>query len=234
MFPTRLATILSKAAAFADLSSATGQRIALLLREQSLAAGQVLEREGDLGNALFLVIEGSIAITRRNDDLGGTISFGSRGPGEVAGEFELLTGKSRAATMTAEEATVVAGLSHADFELLCRELPHEMEAVVAWMWGELRSYQIKAAIDDSPLFRDLSAEAKSELEHSLEWTVLPSGATLFLEGDPGDAMYLIQNGRIQLFCRNCDGEGRGEIFDPRGQQLLSELGKGDALGERLL
>jgi predicted acylesterase/phospholipase RssA/CRP-like cAMP-binding protein len=234
MFPTHLATILSKAAAFADLSSATRQRIAFLLREQSLAAGQVLEREGDLGNALFLVIEGSIAITQRNDDLGGTISFGSRGPGEVAGELELLTGQSRVATMTAEEATVVAGLSHADFELLCREFPHEMETLVAWMWGKLRSYQIQAAIDDSPLFKGLSAEAKSELEHSLEWTVLPSGATLFLEGDPGDAMYLVLNGRIQLFCRTSDGDDRGKIFDPLGQQLLAELGKGDTLGEMAL
>jgi predicted acylesterase/phospholipase RssA/CRP-like cAMP-binding protein len=234
MSPNHLATILSKAPAFADLSSATRQRIASLLREQSLAAGQVLEREGDPGNALFLVIEGSIGITQRNNDLGATTYLGSRGPGEVAGELELLTGQPRAATMTAEEATVVAGLSHADFELLSREFPHEIETLVAWMWGELRSYQIKAAISDSPLFKNLSAEAKSELEHSLDWTVLPSGATLFLEGDSGDAMYLILNGRIQLFRRKSDGEDRREIFDPLCQQLLAELGKGDTLGEMAL
>jgi predicted acylesterase/phospholipase RssA/CRP-like cAMP-binding protein len=234
MFLDDLATILSKVAAFAELSSATRQRIASLLQEQNLAADQVLEREGDPGNALFLVIEGSIAITQRNDDLCGTIHLASRGPGEVAGELELLTGQSRAATMTAEGTTVVAGLSHADFELLCQEFPEEMATVVAWMWGELRSYQIKAAINDSPLFKNLSAEAKSELEHSLEWTILPSGATLFLEGEPGDAMYLILNGRIQLFCRNNDGKDGGEIFDPLRQELLAELGKGDTLGEMAL
>jgi predicted acylesterase/phospholipase RssA/CRP-like cAMP-binding protein len=229
-----LATVLSNAPAFADLSSATRQRVASLLRLQSLVAGEVVEREGGSGNALFLVIEGSIGITQRNDDPGATIYLGSRGPGEVVGELELLAGHSRLASMTAEEATVVASLSRADFDLLCQEFPQEIEILVAWMWGQLHSSQIRAAIGNSPLFRNLSAEAKSELEHSLEWTVLPSGATLFREGDPGNAMYLILNGRIQLFCQNNDGEDRGEAFNPQCQQLLAELGMGDTLGEMAL
>ena len=48
------------------------------------------------------------------------------------------------------------------------------------------------------LFKNLSAQTKTELESSLEWTVLRSGETLFREGDAGEALYLVVSGRVRL------------------------------------
>jgi hypothetical protein len=45
--------------------------------------------------------------------------------------------------MISEEASVVASLSRANFDLLCLEFPQQMEIVVACMHQQLHTYQIR-------------------------------------------------------------------------------------------
>jgi len=228
-----LAALLNSTPAFSELSLDIRQRIASLLREQVLARGHVLVREGDYGNALFLIVEGSIGLRKLPHNSSEDAYLGSVGPGDVIGELALLTGHPRAATMIAEEASIVASLSRADFDSLCLEFPQEMESVIAWMRRRLHAYQIKAAIDESPHFKNLGQEAKSELEAGFRWTELRSGEILFRQGEPGDALYLIVSGRVQLL-QTQDDEEAGVSTTTNSESVLKELGRGDMLGEMAL
>jgi CRP-like cAMP-binding protein len=229
-----LTALLSASPAFSALPSKTRGRVASLLKEQKLTAGEVLAREGDPGDALFLAVEGSIGLSTQEKDPVAAIPQETVGPGAVTGERALLSGHPRSATMTAQETSVVAILSRADFDLLCLEFPQEMDSLVAWMRRRLHSYQIKKAISDSPLFKNLSEKAKLELKNSFAWSVLHSGETLFRKRDPGDALYLIVSGRIRLFQEDNPAEGDGACFTAPSEQLLAELGPGDTLGEMAL
>jgi lysophospholipid hydrolase len=227
-----LAALLGNTSMFSALSLGSRRRIAALLKKQDLAPGEVLAREGDPGDALFLVLEGSLKVgVREGSPLYG-FDLGCFGPGCVVGELALLTGHPRAATIAAEELSVVAALSRDEFDLLCRELPEEMETVTAWMRGQLHTYQIKIALHESPLFKSLSAPARAEMEASLKWTLLRSGETLFRAGDPGEAMYLVVSGRLRLVLPPHAIEESSP--DGGSEQLLAELGKGDTLGEMAL
>ncbi len=75
-----------------------------------------------------------------------------------------------------------------------------------------------------PLFESLDNDAARELCEMLESVDHKSGALLFRAGDEGDAMYLIEQGKIRIGVRTKEGH---EI-------TLTELGRGDFFGEMAL
>ena len=70
------------------------------------------------------------------------------------------------------------------------------------------------------VFGELDASARDAIAAHLQWLSLPGGATLFGQGDHGDDVYLVVNGRL-----------RSEIADAGGVRVLEEAGRGAAIGE---
>src|SRR4051812_33999241 len=75
-----------------------------------------------------------------------------------------------------------------------------------------------------PLFESLDTEAAHELCELLESQDCKVGAVLFRTGDEGDAMYLIEQGKIRICVQTKDGH----------EVTLTELGRGDFFGEMAL
>jgi uncharacterized membrane protein len=75
-----------------------------------------------------------------------------------------------------------------------------------------------------PLFESLDNEAAGELCHLLESVDSKAGAFLVRTGDKGDAMYIIERGKIRICVRATDGR----------EVMLTELGRGDFFGEMAL
>jgi CRP-like cAMP-binding protein len=63
----------------------------------------------------------------------------------------------------------------------------------------------------------------------------PQGAQIFAEGDVGDALYLIEQGEVDLFARSgSDGARAPSIVDQSAQERIARLGPGEAFGEMAL
>lgn len=77
------------------------------------------------------------------------------------------------------------------------------------------------AIRSVPLFSSLDDQAAGELRELLTTRDVASGDTLFRAGDEGDAMYLIESGRIRISITDADQK----------QIVLAELARGDFFGE---
>jgi uncharacterized membrane protein len=75
-----------------------------------------------------------------------------------------------------------------------------------------------------PLFESLDNEAAHELCELLESLDCKTGAFLFHAGDEGDAMYLIEKGKVRICVRAKDGH----------EVMLTELERGDFFGEMAL
>src|SRR5438046_5226061 len=75
-----------------------------------------------------------------------------------------------------------------------------------------------------PLFESLDNEAAQELCELLETLDRKAGAVLFRTGDEGDAMYLIEEGKVRICVRAKDGH----------EVTLTELHRGDFFGEMAL
>jgi CRP/FNR family transcriptional regulator, cyclic AMP receptor protein len=72
-----------------------------------------------------------------------------------------------------------------------------------------------------PLFSSLDSKATAELGQFLTIHDYPKSATIFRKGDPGDAMYLIDLGKVGISIADADGH----------VVTLAELGAGDFFGE---
>ena len=77
------------------------------------------------------------------------------------------------------------------------------------------------AIQSVPLFASLHDEAARELRALLQPRQFDAGTVLFRAGDVGDAMYLIESGRVLV---SVAGDGKKDI-------VLAELAQGDFFGE---
>jgi uncharacterized membrane protein len=80
------------------------------------------------------------------------------------------------------------------------------------------------ALRSVPLFASLDDEAATELRNLLMSKHVASGKLLFHKGDSGDAMYLIESGRVRISLRDEDGK----------EVTLAELAQGDFFGEMAL
>jgi len=77
------------------------------------------------------------------------------------------------------------------------------------------------AIRSVPLFASLDDEAAINLRNLLRVNDVPTNTSLFRAGDEGDAMYLIEQGRVQITITD----------DDKKQIVLAELAQGDFFGE---
>jgi CRP/FNR family transcriptional regulator, cyclic AMP receptor protein len=75
-----------------------------------------------------------------------------------------------------------------------------------------------------PLFESLDDEAAEELCRLLESIDCRAGAFLFRAGEQGNAMYIIERGKVRICVRATDGK----------EVTLTELGRGDFFGEMAL
>jgi uncharacterized membrane protein len=75
-----------------------------------------------------------------------------------------------------------------------------------------------------PLFESLDDEAADELCHLLESIDCKTGMFLFRAGETGNAMYLIERGKVRICVRTTDGR----------EMTLTELERGDFFGEMAL
>lgn len=75
----------------------------------------------------------------------------------------------------------------------------------------------------SGLFGQMTDGQFGLLAGLIEWVDLLGGECLFSEGDPGDALYILLNGRLQV-----------RLKDEKGKARFAEISKGESVGEMAL
>jgi signal transduction histidine kinase len=73
----------------------------------------------------------------------------------------------------------------------------------------------------SKLFSGMVASELDILEHTAQVKAYKAGRNIFQEGDPGDGLYLILEGKVQITC----------LLGQDQRTVLSQLGAGDFFGE---
>jgi len=187
----------------------------------ALTPGATLMRQGDAGDELYLVLDGRLSVGVEHDD-GTTTTVDEIGPGGVVGEMALLTGAPRSATVQSIGRCDLARLSRADFERLAAHYPEALQEFLRRILPRLRRTQLVRVLTE--LFGDLDEAALRAIEARLAWVPLAGGATLFREGDGGDDVYIVVNGRLRVTTTDRDGRER----------VLEEIGRGAAVGELAL
>ncbi len=102
---------------FKDLSARQAGNLLTECVERKYNPGDTIFNEGDQGNALFIVVEGFVAITKKGEG-GETQTLVNLGPGTYFGELALLDALPRSASAVAIDGSSVLILYKANFDAL--------------------------------------------------------------------------------------------------------------------
>src|SRR5689334_5057338 len=111
------ADLLAASPLFRELEPSALRELSLETNPVHLGGGETLMREGDAGDALYVVVSGRLSVVV------GTTRIAEIGRGETVGEMALLTGGPRSATVRALRDTVLLRLSKASFDALIERHP---------------------------------------------------------------------------------------------------------------
>ena len=133
---------LARVSLFADLGPAELARVRAVATEITMPEGGVLIVEGDPGDALYVLLEGTLAVSRRAGS--GEVSLTTVGPGAVQGEIAVLEGGVRRATVRAATPARLVRIGRDDlFDVLARE-PAVLRSLVGTVARRLRDLEASA------------------------------------------------------------------------------------------
>ncbi len=213
-----LITSLRQNSLFGSLETSELWHLQQQLEPVHLAKGEALFHEGDEGDSLYLLIEGKLAVSQAGDT-GSDLDIDQLVPGAAVGEMALLTGQKRAATVSAEEDSDLLRMSRAEFLNLTQQEPEWTRAIFEAIKPRLQRTQLARVLNR--LLGHLDMETLHTLQNKLEWFNVASGETIIRQGDIGDEMYIVINGRLRIVMDS----------DQENRQIIGEVGAGDTVGE---
>lgn len=105
---------LSSVTIFSDLSDSELDNIKTLCQTRKYPKNSMIILEEEMGDVVFIVMSGTVKITRVNDE-GKEVILAMLGSGEVFGEMAILDGESRSANALAQENCEVITINREEF-----------------------------------------------------------------------------------------------------------------------
>ncbi len=140
---------------FSEMDEQEVAGIHAIMEEMKFKAGQVIIREGELGNLFYVITEGNVEITVR--DAGGEdLVLHKAGAGDFFGELSMLTNEPRAARVRAIEDLTTLALERDDFFEFLRTHTHAAIDVMVELGGRLR--------ENDRIFRSMVSRNVNEME----------------------------------------------------------------------
>lgn len=143
-------------------------------------------------------------------------------PGESLGEYEWL--RQDAAAARAVGQAEIAILARRDFEEVLENFPAARMMVAHAVQRRMERAGVNQALRRSELLGTLDPGFARDLASELAPVRLHGGQPLFQEGDAGDSVYSVINGRLRVVVKGSSG----------AETAVAELGRGEMVGEMAL
>ena len=122
---------------FAGLDDTELGRLAAVAETVEMDPGAILIREGEAGDAMFVVLAGELAVSKRSGNA--DIPLAVVGPGEVQGELAVLEGRPRTATVRAVGPASLLRIRREALQDVLGRQPELALALLRTIAGRLRS-----------------------------------------------------------------------------------------------
>lgn len=221
-FQQQLIDRLTRIPLLQDLSARERGLIAQYLAPQRYYPNEAIYRSGDSPTGLFIIERGAVRLLGDDDEEYSELTYG-----EAFGEMAVISAKPHSNTAQAANEVIVWRLSLDDFKALTETYPsiktNLSRNLRTRLSGTDQAYAI-GVLRRIPLFADLGREVLIDIARLLLLRHVPAGDTIFNQGDPGDAMYIVDSGSIQV------------ISDARGKpgEIRTRFTEGDFFGETAL
>ena len=157
-----------------------------------LDRGEVLFREGDPGDALYVIVEGEVAVQAEGPP---RVEMARLGPGSFIGEVALMTDQPRSATVTVARHSRAAAHRSRDARRACsRTTATCCRAVLRFVRDRLVDRWTRT----SPLFRPFDDAARVELAARSSSSRSRPTRMLLGAGAQPDGLYIVLAGQFSV------------------------------------
>ncbi|MBT8493595.1 MAG: cyclic nucleotide-binding domain-containing protein [Deltaproteobacteria bacterium] len=177
--------------------------------------GEMILREGDPGNALYLIVSGQCRVLKRdahNPD-GDLIEVATLGEGEIFGEFAILADFRRHAT--------VQSVADSNVYEIPRELVDELTLTYPEMAEHLEGFYrerlLNSLLDTSRFFQPLAPDTRKEILKLFQPKRVEPEAMIIREGELPTAFYIVLLGEVDVL----------KATGPQSMTVVSTLTEGD-------
>ncbi len=206
------ADALARTPLFAGLSREALESLVQQLTLVQLGAGETLFREGDPGDALYVIVEGEVAVLSEGPP---QVEMARLSAGAFMGEVALMTDQPRSATVTATED---CELLRIDRNTLSGVLAKHGE-VLAAVLRFVRHRLVDRWTRTSPLFRPFDDSVREQIASRFKFLEIDAGSKLLNAGKRPDGLYIVLAGSFAV---------------ERGGSELASIGPGELVGENSL
>jgi len=209
---TFIENALAKVLVFNKLDPHIQRRVVTEMYERTVAAGEILIKEGDTGVAaseLYVVKEGKFEVLQKRQGVNFRVNMKERG--DCFGEVSLMYSCPRTATVAATTDAVVWVLERNVFRYYIRDAQ------------EVQVGEVELFLNSVPILNPLSQEEKLQLLDAFERKVYEAGQKVVEEGEQGDYFYIILEGEAVVYQNS-----------PQGIRKVNHLFRADFFGERAL
>jgi cAMP-dependent protein kinase regulator len=197
---------------FAGLSEPQLEALISRIDLMTLAPGQVLFREGEHGDSLYVISDGEVAVEALGPPRVEPVILAA---GAFFGEVTLITDHPRMATVTAR--TMVEAL-RIDRDALAFVVARHPEVVTALL-RFVRDRLVERWMRTSPLCRPFAERERREFASRFRFLEIEPGSVVMAPGDQADGLYIVLAGQFVV---------------RRDGQDAAYLGPGELIGETVL
>ena len=190
--------------------------LARTLEQVTLAPGDTLMRQGELGDAMFIVETGTLRIAVRGTS-GVDVTVGHVEAGQPVGEMQFILGGTRSATVTAGTECRLHRLPHAAIDRLRAEGSPALEALTGVVRRRLEREQLARVLPD--ILGPVDSDVIEALGQRFARVTLRRGDVPFRQGDPCNGWYIVASGRLQVVVTDPDGRDVVVGYVERGEGL---------------
>jgi CRP/FNR family transcriptional regulator, cyclic AMP receptor protein len=124
------AALLARTEVFSDLEERELSEVAQVAVPRAWQQGELVFREGDVGDTCYLIRSGAVLLTREHQD-GRVVALAELRAGGMFGELAMFRGETRSATAEALEATEAVALLARDVQRLIKNNPEIASKLLA-------------------------------------------------------------------------------------------------------
>ncbi len=204
---------------FEELDPGNFKRLATYFREETFKAGTEIAREGQTRGAFFVILDGTIVISRKLDQGRSRLVLGEFGPGTVYGERTVFADLPFANTVEAKTSVHAFVL---DEGIYLRDLAQN-RTINSFFQHQVSTNSAANWLKGTLLMQTLSDRTRRSIAGRLRFRVYQAGQTLARKGDLCEDFFLIVGGVARAFS-----------VDKRGvEESLTMLEEGDYFGDGL-
>ena len=201
---------------FSDLKKEALSRIMEQIQAKRFAKGKMICQEGDPGNSIFIISHGSVAVCRQ-DPQKGSVVLNELKEGDFFGEFGFFSNSRRQATVEALVDVEVLEITKEALQKIIQEYPSVSQVLFKFY----KERVLDNLLAGSSLFQAFSPPERRQILDHLSLEEFAEGVTVLDEGAPGDCLYIVKSGELEVYTSGVRGE----------KLALANLKEGDYFGE---